>query len=181
MAQNFVGSNNVPMLLPLGQFGTRLQGGKDAASPRYVYTRLSPMARLLLPRADDALLERVTDDGELVEPRTFVPVAPLVLMNGAEGIGTGWSTQVPQFHPVAVIDAVLDRLRGGRLLDPSTPWMLRPWYRGFHGPMEVDWSDNGARTLVSQGRAKHLSAIEAKIMGLLPRGASTDGMSQWVK
>lgn len=40
LAQNFVGSNNVNILQPLGQFGTRINGGKDAASPRYIFTML---------------------------------------------------------------------------------------------------------------------------------------------
>lgn len=40
LAQNFVGSNNINLLQPIGQFGTRLQGGKDAASPRYIFTKL---------------------------------------------------------------------------------------------------------------------------------------------
>jgi len=69
MAQSFTGANNVPLLQPVGQFGTRLQGGKDAASARYIFTKLSPMARLLFPEADDVLLERLEDDGVLVEPR----------------------------------------------------------------------------------------------------------------
>merc|ERR1719163_2529320 len=43
MAQDFVGSNNVNLLVPQGQFGTRLQGGKDAAATRYIYTRLAPV------------------------------------------------------------------------------------------------------------------------------------------
>lgn len=106
MAQDFVGSNNVPLLQPLGQFGTRLQGGKDAASARYIFTRLSPLARLLFPAADEALLRRREDDGLRVEPLLYVPIVPLALLNGAMGIGTGWSTSVPPFHPLRVLDAV---------------------------------------------------------------------------
>lgn len=40
LAQNFVGSNNINILQPIGQFGTRLAGGKDSASPRYIFTML---------------------------------------------------------------------------------------------------------------------------------------------
>ena len=57
MAQDFVGSNNINFLYPSGQFGTRLQGGKDAASARYIYTRLQPIARLIFHPDDDAILE----------------------------------------------------------------------------------------------------------------------------
>eukprot|EP00957_Ditylum_brightwellii_P056330 4270459-Ditylum_brightwellii.AAC.1 len=89
MAQDFVGSNNINLLIPSGQFGTRLSGGKDAASPRYIFTQLSPVARLLFPSDDDALLEYGEDDGHLIEPIFYVPVIPLLLVNGGQGIGTG--------------------------------------------------------------------------------------------
>ena len=57
MAQTFVGSNNVALLYPAGQFGTRLLGGKDAASPRYIFTKLPALTRLIFHPDDDALLE----------------------------------------------------------------------------------------------------------------------------
>lgn len=56
MAQDFVGSNNINLLQPIGQFGTRLMGGKEAASPRYIFTSLSNLTRILYPEQDDILL-----------------------------------------------------------------------------------------------------------------------------
>merc|ERR1719352_143971 len=67
MAQSFVGSNNVNLLVPAGQFGTRLLGGKDAASARYIYTRLSPLTRLIFQPSDDAILEYQEEDGQKIE------------------------------------------------------------------------------------------------------------------
>lgn len=64
LAQNFVGSNNINLLYPSGQFGTRLQGGKDAASSRYIYTRLEQLARLIFHCDDDGLLKYGQDDGQ---------------------------------------------------------------------------------------------------------------------
>ncbi|RHZ12978.1 hypothetical protein DYB37_005617 [Aphanomyces astaci] len=132
MAQDFVGSNNVPLLVPSGQFGTRLQGGKDAASARYIFTHLQPYTRLIFPAADEALLEYVHDDGVPVEPVYFVPILPMLLVNGADGIGTGWSTSVPSHHPIQVIDWLL-----ARLMQPSDEWRggneLEPWVKGFQG------------------------------------------------
>ena len=95
MAQDFVGSNNIPLLNAGGQFGTRAQGGQDAASPRYIFTSLSPLARLLFPEADDAQLQHQREEGQSVEPSFYVPVVSLLAINGAQGIGTGWSTLVP--------------------------------------------------------------------------------------
>ncbi len=92
LAQNYVGSNNINLLSPNGQYGTRDQGGKDHASPRYIYTEIAPLTRLLCHPSDDPLLKRQTDDNLLVEPEWYLPIIPMVLVNGAEGIGTGKRT-----------------------------------------------------------------------------------------
>lgn len=84
-----MGSNNVTLLSPNGQYGTRDQGGKDHASPRYIFTEPKPMARVMYNPADDPLLKTQKEDNQWVEPEFYVPVIPLVLCNGAEGIGTG--------------------------------------------------------------------------------------------
>ena len=89
LAQNFVGSNNINILLPLGQFGTRYMGGKDMASARYIFTNLSPVTRCLFHVEDDPLLKYQEEDGQKIEPVYYVPVIPLVLVNGSDGIGTG--------------------------------------------------------------------------------------------
>jgi DNA topoisomerase-2 len=89
MAQDFVGSNNINLLLPNGQFGSRDQGGKDHASSRYIFTEPSPLARIIFHPADDALLNNLNEDNLIVEPEWYIPVVPMVLVNGAEGIGTG--------------------------------------------------------------------------------------------
>jgi len=127
MAQNFIGSNNINVLVPAGQFGTRLQGGKDAASPRYIFTCLTRMARALYREEDDYVLDFKVDDGLSVEPHYYCPVIPMVLVNGADGIGTGWSTQVPNFNPQEII-ANLRRLINGEAMES-----MLPWYRSFTG------------------------------------------------
>ncbi len=127
LAQDFVGANNVNLLVPSGQFGTRLQGGKDHASPRYIFTRLAPLARALFPEADDALLRHLHDDGQRIEPEFYLPVIPLLLVNGADGIGTGWSTSVPNYNPLDIVANLQ------RMLDGESPHKMHPWYRGFRG------------------------------------------------
>lgn len=127
MAQNFIGSNNINLLVPSGQFGTRLQGGKDAAAARYINTRLAPVARALFPEDDDALLNYLEDEGLGIEPDWYCPVIPTVLVNGAEGIGTGWSTSVPCYNPRDIIANIR------RMLNGEEPLAMIPWYRGFSG------------------------------------------------
>ena len=104
LAQTFVGSNNVNCLEPSGNFGTRLQGGSDCASARYIYTRLSPFARKIFNAADEPLLKYNTDDEKMIEPDIYVPVVPLVLINGADGIGTGWSSNIPNYNPEDIVE-----------------------------------------------------------------------------
>ncbi|XP_033913109.3 DNA topoisomerase 2-alpha [Acipenser ruthenus] len=130
LAQNFVGSNNLNLLQPVGQFGTRLHGGKDAASPRYIFTLLSPLARLLFPAVDDNLLKNTYDDNQKVEPEWYIPIIPTVLLNGAQGIGTGWACHIPNFDVREVINNVR------RMLDGDEPLPMLPSYKSFKGTVQ---------------------------------------------
>ena len=127
MAQNFVGSNNINLLKPVGQFGTRLMGGKDFSSPRYIFTHLEPIARLIFNKNDDELLVYLKDDGYPIEPEYYVPIIPMVLVNGAEGIGTGYSTFIPKFDPKDIIQNIKNRLGKGEFNE------MKPFYKGFIG------------------------------------------------
>lgn len=131
MAQNFVGSNNINLLVPSGQFGTRLQGGNDSASERYIFTYLSKATRLLYPAADDAVLSYLDDDGTRVEPQFYAPIIPMVLVNGANGIGTGFSTNIPCYNPLEIIDYLKAKLNAG---DYDKEFV--PYYQGFTGTIE---------------------------------------------
>jgi DNA topoisomerase-2 len=82
MAQNYVGSNNLNLLEPIGQFGSRYMNGKDHASARYIYTNLNPLTRYLFNEADDHVVEYLEEENLSIEPRYYVPILPLVLING---------------------------------------------------------------------------------------------------
>lgn len=110
MAQDFVGSNNLNLLQPLGQFGTRLMGGKEAASARYIFTNLNPLTRVVFSELDDALLPQLEDEGLKIEPQYYAPILPMILVNGTEGIGTGWSTSVPSYNPLEILKNIENKL-----------------------------------------------------------------------
>ncbi|KAH7396642.1 DNA topoisomerase [Phaeosphaeria sp. MPI-PUGE-AT-0046c] len=135
LAQTFVGSNNINYLEPSGNFGSRLRGGADAASARYIYTRMSPFARRLFHPHDDALLKYGESDGNKIEPEMFVPILPTILVNGSSGIGTGWSSEIPNFNPMDIIENVRIRLQDGSSKEDMKPMV--PWYKGFTGTTEV--------------------------------------------
>eukprot|EP00397_Hematodinium_sp_SG-2012_P001092 GEMP01001093.1.p1 GENE.GEMP01001093.1~~GEMP01001093.1.p1 ORF type:complete len:1372 (+),score=322.59 GEMP01001093.1:171-4286(+) len=128
LAQDYCGSNNVKLFVPQGQFGSRLQGGKDHASSRYIYTFLNmPVARALFCHEDDKILEYQDEEGMSIEPKYYIPTIPFALVNGAEGIGTGYSTYIPPFNPRDIIENCRHWLRG----EDMTPMM--PWFRNFNG------------------------------------------------
>ncbi|KAK0744143.1 DNA topoisomerase 2-like protein [Schizothecium vesticola] len=140
LAQNFVGSNNINCLEPSGNFGSRLSGGSDAASARYIHTRLSPFARRIFSKLDEPNLDFQFDDGLMIEPKTYAPVIPMVLVNGADGIGTGWSTSIPNYHPMDIVKNLKRRM--GRLDPEDTegkPFVpMAPWWRGWKGTAEQE-------------------------------------------
>jgi DNA topoisomerase-2 len=129
MAQNFVGSNNINLLEPNGQFGTRLQGGDDSASERYIFTMLNSLTRYLFPEADDAVLKYVNDDGTIVEPEFYAPIIPFALINGISGIGTGFSCNIAPYNPKQIIGYLRNKLLG----KTNEGSEFVPYYEGFKG------------------------------------------------
>jgi DNA topoisomerase-2 len=132
MAQDFCGSNNLNLLVPNGAFGSRLGNGGDSASPRYIYTYAHELTRRLFHPEDDALLTLKTEEGAAVEPITYMPTLPLLLINGCSAIATGFSTSVPTFNPRDVLANVL------RVLDGEAARPMTPWFRGFTGTVAED-------------------------------------------
>ena len=148
MAQTFVGSNNINLLVPIGQFGSRLLGGKDSASPRYIHTHLEQIVESLFRKEDNSILEYQEDDGLMVEPETYLPVVPLLAINGCVGIGTGFSTDIPPHHPMTIVTMLRDRLEGRR--DTLEGLTVQPWWFGFKGsilPSGDAWITKGLYTM----------------------------------
>ena len=132
MAQNYVGANNINLLIPSGQFGTRLQGGSDSASERYIFTYLNKITRIIFPITDDAILNYLNDDGTPVEPLFYAPILPMILVNGTKGIGTGFSTDIMCYNPLEIIQYLKSKL-----IDSNTGSKeFVPYYEGFKGTVE---------------------------------------------
>ena len=154
LANDYTGSNNINLLEPCGQFGTRLMGGKDASQTRYIFTKLTKEARKLFDPRDDAILNYLDDDGRSIEPDFYMPTMPMVLVNGTEGIGTGFSCYVPPFNPDDIKENI-KRILGGEEVVP-----MKPWFRGFRGKVFKDdgglwitegtYRDTGSRLKVTE-------------------------------
>jgi len=127
MNQDFVGSNNINLCIPCGAFGTRLQGGKDAASPRYISTKLNSVTLDIFSEKDEPLLKYNYEGDIQIEPEYYMPILPMLFVNGSVGIGTGYSCDVPCYRPSDLINYLCCMLEGKPTFD------LMPWYRGFKG------------------------------------------------
>ena len=171
MAQNFVGSNNINLLEPKGQFGTRLQGGSDSASERYIHTNLNKITRNIFTDKDDGILEYIDDDGTLVEPRYYAPIIPMILVNGSKGIGTGFSTDIMCYNPQTIIDYLVSSLNN----DIEKP-MLTPYYKNFKGQIikltESKWLFKGC---YERTKKKEIRVTE------LPIGTWTDDYKKFIE
>ena len=171
MAQNFVGSNNINLFLPNGQFGTRLQGGKDSASERYIFTQLNRLTRILFPQEDDCILEYLDDDGQLVEPIYYAPILPMILVNGSKGIGTGFSTEILSYNPLDLV-----RYIKAKLQEVKADEDFVPFYEGFQG------------TIAKLDKGKFLVKGKYEVMGIdkiriteLPIGFWTEDFKEYLE
>ena len=168
MTQAFPGSNNLPLLVPEGQTGSRLQNGADAASTRYTFTKLQDYTRLLFRPEDDAILTYREEEGQSIEPSYFVPIIPMILVNGASGISVGYRCEIPQHDPVDIIKSILNKLDNGDFLP------INPCYNGFLGTITEDnqnWYTHGVFERV--GNKVTITEI--------PIGVSTDKYTEYLK
>ena len=162
MAQNFVGSNNINLLQPNGQFGTRLHGGDDSASERYIFTQLSEITRALFPEQDDSILTYLEDDGTPVEPEYYYPIIPMALVNGVEGIGTGYSCNIPPFNPTTIVSYLKKKL----LAEPTNDIEFVPYYNGFKGTVAKMASEKDAGKYLIKGTYVKTGTDKIKITEL---------------
>jgi len=168
MAQDFVGSNNINVLEPKGQFGTRLQGGADSASERYIYTNLNPLTREIFKEEDDIVLDYLNDDGTFVEPVYYAPIIPMILVNGSKGIGTGFSTDIMCYNVLHIIDYMDTKLK-----KTAKDIDILPYYQGFKGTI----SHISADKYLIKGKYDIISATQIRITEL-PVGTWTDNYKQ---
>ena len=171
LAQNFVGSNNINLFVPNGQFGTRLQGGKDSASERYIFTLLNKITRTIYNPSDDAILQYLDDDGQLVEPIYYSPIIPMLLVNGSKGIGTGFSTEIPCYNPSDLIEYLRNKLKNNTEECDSMDFI--PYYEGFKGTIHKQ----GSNKFLVCGKYSVLSENKVRVTEL-PVGYWTEDFKQ---
>jgi DNA topoisomerase-2 len=173
MAQNFVGSNNINLLQPNGQFGTRIMGGSDSASARYIHTQLNPLTDYIFPSKDFPLLDYINDDGLIVEPKWYCPIIPMVLVNGMVGIGTGFSTTIPQFNPKECMANIRRKMNGEPYLS------MMPYYKGFNGTITKKTEKNNTVKFITRGKYRVID--EMVEITELPIGKWTHDFKEYIE
>ena len=173
LAQNFVGTNNINLFKPKGQFGTRLMGGKDAASERYIFTQLSKLTRAIYPEIDDKILTYLQDDGDLVEPIYYAPIIPMILVNGTKGIGTGFSTDIMSHNPIQIIQYLQNMLKNEKEFG-----IIEPYYKNFKGSIISCDSDN--KKYLIKGCYEMLGSDKIRISEL-PIGTWTQDYKEFIE
>lgn len=161
MAQTYMGSNNIPWFNDRGGFGSRVDAGKDAGQSRYIFTSPTPLVPLILRKEDQPILtHRLSDSGDEIEPVEYYPIIPMVLVNGPNGIGTGWSQDIPNYNPIDIIEWLQNKLRGGN------PGDLVPWYPGFTGTINVVNKPNGKQSVETVGKYEQITPNMLRITEL---------------
>ncbi len=174
MAQNFVGSNNINLLQPIGQFGTRIHSsGSDHASARYIHTALTPITQIIFNSADNNILNYLDEDGYQIQPEYYMPIIPMILINGVTGIGTGFSSSIPCYNPEDIIKILKQMLNKGTSdIDIEE---IKPWYQGFTGRIEKVKS-----TMYSFGNYKLITSNKIEITEL-PIGTWTQDYKEFLE
>lgn len=164
LAQDFAGSNNLNFLVPNGQFGSRRSHG--ASAPRYLETKLHDNFRKIFLKDDDILLEQKVAGDFKIEPKYFIPLLPVVLINGAEGMGTGHSTHIFSYSAKDIKDAVL-RVVEGKELEARK---LTPSWNDFVGTVKRD-KDSGQIVVTGKFVKENTTTIRVTE---LPVGTQSD-------
>ena len=173
MAQDFIGTNNINLLLPLGTFGSRFELGKDAASPRYIHTELNSISMSIFDQRDNQLLNYRSEDGVVAEPEWYLPIIPMILVNGCEGIGTGYSTYIPPHNPLDIIDNLRFLIKDTATKLPK----LKPFFKNFRGDIKRD--DTKTHTFFTVGKWKRVSSTRIHITEI-PVGTGVTGYKEFL-
>ena len=132
LGQDFAGTNNIPLIQKFGAFGCR--SNTEPGAPRYIHASGSKAFFELFDYRDDPVLIHQTFEGTKIEPRFYVPVIPMILANGSEGVSSGFAQKILARNPKNIVKYILNTLQG----KPVRKDWLTPYYNGFTGEIRLD-------------------------------------------
>lgn len=126
LAKNYDCGPTINLLEPNGEFGTRFIPDGSAAG-RYIFTQKSPWFNKVIKKEDYPILIHQNFEGTEIEPRFLMPILPLILINGNNGIGNGFAQDI---HPRSIQDVIKEI---NNYLDDKPINNILPTYKGFKG------------------------------------------------
>lgn len=176
MAQNFAGSNNIPLFYADGNFGSRRGGklnfspGDDASQPRYIFTKLDMLTRFIYRSEDDPYLPDRIEEGMIIEKQYYLPIIPIILVNGCYGIGTGSSSFIPMYNVLELISWIeiwlSEKGKINQKLNSITFYdtpLLCPFFRNFKGRVELNGSQIKTFGVMEEIKKNHYCVTELPI------------------
>jgi DNA topoisomerase-2 len=147
---DYVGSsNNIPILLGSGNFGTRHI--RDSSANRYISAKLNPAMKNIFINSDYSSLIHQSFEGDNIEPKFYMPIIPMLFVNGSDGVSVGFSQLILPRNPTDIANAVLQKIKGKSITD------IQPWYKGFNcditpGVNNKQWIISGKFTRTSAAK-----------------------------
>lgn len=154
LGQDFTGTNNIPLLQRSGNFGTRFV--QEASASRYIYTYGTPEFFNLFNKDDTPILKHQSFEGTQIEPMFFVPSLPVLLINGSEGVSSGFAQKILPRDPSELREYLMQALKKPKTKVP----LFKPFFKGFTGTVEQ--GDNSAQWLI-KGVIKRLGVNKVQI------------------
>ena len=175
MAQDYIGSNNMNLLLPNGNFGSRNHGGADHASERYIFTNIHPVAYKLYKKQDEGIINYLVEEGQTIEPSWYLPVLPNILINGSIGIGTGFSTNISQHKVEDISNYMLAKLNNTKI--PK----IKPYYRFFKGEIIPEKGKENKNKYKVYGIYEFNDSDSSMVITELPVGSWTKKYKEFIE
>lgn len=127
LGQDYCGTNNVPLIQKKGNFGTRFT--PEAAASRYIFGCGSKHFFDMFLASDSNVLEKQQLEGIDIEPKFYTPSLPVILINGSEGVSSGFAQKILPRNPNNIKKAVVEYIKHGKINQD----LLIPWFNGFNG------------------------------------------------
>lgn len=135
MCQFFTGKNNLQLFDDVGQFGSRYEMGKDCSAARYLKLRPSKVFPKMFRHEDNIVIHPMIEENKEIEPSQLAPLIPLLLVNGSDQLGSGWSSKIPMYNPLELINLYYHVLTTGISFERLPT--VEPWYFGYNGHIET--------------------------------------------
>ena len=153
---DYVGSNNIPLIEHKGDFGGRLDN--QAAASRYIFAKRGQSFDTLLNKDDLNIFPRYNFEGQEIEYAYFAFTLPMVLVNGTDGLGSGYKSLILPRNPIKIKQYIIDYLQDN--FRPTTKNSLEPYFRDFKGTIVKGEKDN---QYIIKGDFKRVSKTKIEI------------------